>query len=53
MAAFVERHFAKELEENEKFKNGDYEQALKETFFRMDELLVSETGQEEIRNIQK
>ena len=35
-AVFVERHFAKELEANANFKQGNYEKALKETFLKMD-----------------
>ena len=50
---FVERHFAKELEQNAAFKNEDYEKALKETFLKMDELLLSENGKKEIIAIQK
>ena len=49
----MERHFAKELENNENFKGEHYEKALKETFLKMDELIISEAGQEEIRNIQR
>lgn len=52
-AAFVERHFAKELQDNANFKQGNYEKALKETFLKMDELLSTQAGKNEIVQIQK
>ena len=44
MSTFVERHFSKELKDNENFKTGNFEKALKETFLRMDELILTEKG---------
>ena len=44
MSTFVERYFAKELKDNENFKTGNFEKALKETFLKMDDLLVTEKG---------
>lgn len=44
VAQFVERYFPQELEKNENFQTDNYEKALKETFLKMDELLLSEKG---------
>lgn len=52
-SAFVERHFPNELKNNENFKKGEYEKALKETFLKMDELLMTEQGKKQIISIQK
>jgi hypothetical protein len=42
-----------ELEANKNYQNKDYEKALKETFLKMDELLLTEAGKREIVSIQK
>lgn len=46
MSTFVERHFVDELEANPNYKSMKYEQALKETFMRMDELIFSQAGKQ-------
>lgn len=44
MAAFVEKHFIEELLKNKNFKEQKFEEALKETFLKMDELLTAPEG---------
>lgn len=52
MSTFVERHFVKELEANPNFKKADYEKALRETFMKMDVLLLTPEGKKEVSEIQ-
>jgi len=40
VAKFCEKYFVQTLLENENFKAQKYSEALKETFFKMDELLL-------------
>ena len=49
----MERHFIKELEANEKYRAGKYEDALRETFLKLDVLLANDDGKREITAIQK
>lgn len=51
VARFVERHFIEELLSCTAFKNGDYGQALTDTFLRMDELLQTTEGKKELAAI--
>ena len=51
VAEFVSRHFCIELVNNRAFKDGNYEQALKDTFLRMDELLRTPEGLKETLRI--
>lgn len=44
VAAFVEKHFIEELLKNKNFKEQKFEEALKETFLKMDELLIAPEG---------
>lgn len=44
VAAFVEKHFIEELKKNKNFKELKFEDALKETFLKMDELLMAPDG---------
>lgn len=44
VAKFCSDYFVEHLLKNENFIKGDYELALRETFFRMDEILHSEEG---------
>mmetsp|Transcript_673 Transcript_673/g.747 ORF Transcript_673/g.747 Transcript_673/m.747 type:complete len:301 (+) Transcript_673:60-962(+) len=48
VALFVEKHFIEELLANANFKNGVYDQALTETFLRMDVLLSTPEGKKEL-----
>lgn len=47
----MERHFIEELVNNASFKSGNYENALTETFLRMDELLQTPEGKKELAAI--
>ena len=51
VAKYCERHFGAELRKNAKFGAGNYGEALKETFLRMDEMLTSSEGQAELRTL--
>lgn len=53
VSTFVERHFIEELEKNANYQKKDYEKALRETFIKMDDLLMSEAGKKQIIAIQK
>jgi len=48
VAKFCEVHFGEQLKKNANFEAGDYEKALKETFLKMDEMLVTPEGRAEI-----
>jgi len=48
VALYVEKHFVDELVANSSFKKGDYENALIETFLRIDELLLTPEGKKEV-----
>ena len=51
VAEFVSRHFSQEFLQNRSFKEGNIEQALKDTFLRMDELLRTQDGLKEVIRI--
>jgi hypothetical protein len=53
VATFVSRHFVHELEINKNFVKKNYELALKETFLRMDQMILSSEGRAEVAKIQK
>ena len=53
VAKFVERHFTNELLANPNYRSGQFEQALKECFLRMDTLLQMPDGQKELIRIQR
>ena len=48
ISQFVSKHFTEELLKNKNLEN-DMKQALKETFIKMDEIMVTEQGIEEIK----
>jgi len=48
VAKFVEKHFVDELLASESFRKADYEQALKTTFLKMDQLLLTPEGKKEL-----
>jgi len=48
VAKFVEAHFVTELITNNNFMKKNYEDALKETFLKMDDLLNTDEGKKEI-----
>jgi hypothetical protein len=53
VSTFVERHFVEELEKSTEYQKKEYEKALKQTFIKMDELMLTEAGKKEIIAIQK
>jgi serine/threonine protein phosphatase PrpC len=48
---FCHNHFAAELAKNKAFKKKDYDQALKETFMHMDEMLATPEYQKELKRV--
>eukprot|EP00825_Cyclidium_porcatum_P028580 TRINITY_DN307_c0_g2_i4.p1 TRINITY_DN307_c0_g2~~TRINITY_DN307_c0_g2_i4.p1 ORF type:complete len:307 (+),score=67.68 TRINITY_DN307_c0_g2_i4:155-1075(+) len=53
VAQFCKVKFCEELEENPNFKNGNYSQALTETFYKMDDILKSTEGKQQLAKIRK
>ncbi|KAM3146079.1 hypothetical protein pb186bvf_001736 [Paramecium bursaria] len=51
VAQFVEKHFLEELQKNKNFQELKFEEALKETFLKMDDLLNTPAGQQELNQI--
>ena len=51
VAKYVEKHFCEELKKNINFTQRELEKALKETFMKMDDLLRTEEGQKELRQL--
>ena len=49
IAQFVSNHFSDEFIQNKKYLNGDIKNALKETFIKMDEIMQTLNGKEEIK----
>ncbi|EGR27807.1 protein phosphatase 2c, putative [Ichthyophthirius multifiliis] len=48
VAQYVEKHFVEELKKNTNFKNKQFDMALKETFLKMDELMLTKQGISEL-----
>ena len=53
VAEFVSRHFCEELLRNRSYQQNNLEQALRETFLRMDEMLRTTEGLKEVIRISK
>lgn len=53
VSKFVEVHFVAELARNEEFLKGNIEAALEQTFYRMDELLQTTEGANELNEIRR
>ncbi|CAD8094191.1 unnamed protein product [Paramecium sonneborni] len=51
VARFIQKHFIEELQKNKNFRDQNYEEALKENFLKMDELIFSPQGQKEIQEM--
>ena len=49
IAQFVSNHFSDEFIQNKKYLKGDIKNALKETFIKMDEIMQTLNGKEEIK----
>ena len=53
MAKYVEKVFTVQLKNNKNYKEGKYAEALVETFKRIDEMVSSKEGEEELKVIRK
>jgi hypothetical protein len=53
VSRFTAKHFVYELVNNERFKKGDIEKALVDVYKRIDDLLASPYGTEELKRIRK
>lgn len=53
VAKFCENHIVNQLSSNEDFKKKNYEKALKETFLKLDHMLISPAGKKELDKIGK
>mmetsp|Transcript_29379 Transcript_29379/g.44371 ORF Transcript_29379/g.44371 Transcript_29379/m.44371 type:complete len:92 (+) Transcript_29379:135-410(+) len=49
VAKFVQNHFTKNLISSAAYKRKDYKLALENTFLKMDRLLLTEKGKQELR----
>lgn len=49
VAKFVKNHFTKNLVNSQAYKRKDYKLALENTFLKMDRLLLTEKGKQEIK----
>ena len=49
VAKFVQNHFTKNLVLNAAYKRKDYKLALENTFMKMDRLLLTDKGKQELR----
>jgi len=49
VAKFVQNHFTKNLISSTAYKRKDYKLALENTFLKMDKLLLTEKGKQELR----
>lgn len=50
VAIFVKKHFTEELLKNNTFLKGDMKNALIENFLRMDDIMVTKSGKEELKS---
>ena len=53
VALYVAQHFTAELKKNPRYASGDIENALKQTFLRMDEMLRTPEGCKEVLRLQR
>lgn len=53
MADFVKEHLVSELKNLQSFKQGDYEQALKDIYLKIDEMLRTTYGKSKLKSYQK
>ena len=51
VARFVENHLVDELKKNERFKKGNYRQALIDVFLALDKMLLADAGKKELTKI--
>jgi protein phosphatase 1G len=53
VADFVRDHLIQELRNLQSFKSGDYEQAMKDIYLRMDEMLKTPYGKQKLEGYRK
>lgn len=53
VADFVREHLVNEMKNLPSFKQGDYEQSLKDIYFRIDEMLKSSYGKTKLQSYKK
>lgn len=53
MSIYVKKVFVNELKKLESFRSGNYEQALREIFKKMDDMLLTPAGEEELKRIKE
>lgn len=53
VAQYVKKHFTEELLKNTNFKNKKYKQSLSENFLKMDEIMQTKAGKEELKEENK
>lgn len=53
VADFTKEHLVAELKNLQSFKNGDYEQALKDIYLRIDEMLKTTYGKQKLQSYKK
>jgi serine/threonine protein phosphatase PrpC len=53
VSIYVKKHLVNELKSLASFKSGNYESALREVFKRMDDLLLTTTGEQELKKIRE
>lgn len=53
VAHYAEKYFAQQLQLNANFKKGRYEEAMRETFQKMDEMMKTPEGEKEVKAIKK
>jgi serine/threonine protein phosphatase PrpC len=53
VADFVKEHLVQELKNLQSFKSGDYEQALKDIYLRIDEMLKTSYGNQKLSSYRK
>lgn len=51
VAKYCEKYFGKHFKATKEYQEGNYEEALKKTFLKMDELLVTPEGVKELRKL--
>lgn len=53
VADFVREHLADELKKLTSFKQGDYEQALKDIYLRIDDMIKTDYGRSKLQSYKK
>jgi len=53
VSIYVKKHFIEELKRLENYKNGNYDNALREIFKKMDDMLLTPIGEAELKKIKE